>query len=195
MAIGPAAVAGFGVAVRVESLALIVIFSLGSSIAPFVGQNFGAGELLRVRRSVNLAALFCLAYGLLISLVMVLVGRPVAALFDDNPAVVETAASYFLIVAWSYGAFGVFQVCNSSFNALGKPLAPTALTFVKMFIVYVPAAYLLSSLLGVRGIFLANGFSHLVLGVVGYLWLRRVLLGLQAQRQVDAAKGQSTGNS
>ena len=174
-AYGPAAVAGFGVAVRVESLALIVIFALGAAIAPFVGQNFGAGELLRVRRSINLAAFFCLAYGLLISLVMWIVGRPIAALFDDNALVVDTAGAYFMIVAWTYGTLGVFQVCSTSFNSLGRPLPATALTFVKMFLVYVPSAYLLSQLLGVNGIFLANAGAHLLMGIAAYVWLLRVL--------------------
>ena len=174
-AYGPEAVAGFGVAVRVETLALIVIFSLASANAPFVGQNYGAGELDRVSRSINLAAAFCLIYGAGVSIIMWLVGEPVASLFDDDPTVVKTAADYFLLVAWSYGAFGIFQVCGTSFNALGRPLPATILTFTKMFLVYVPGAFLLSRFWGVNGVFAANGLAHLVMGLVAYLWLRRTL--------------------
>ena len=46
----PAAVAGFGVASRIESLVMIVIFAVSSSVTPFVGQNYGAGRLERVRK-------------------------------------------------------------------------------------------------------------------------------------------------
>src|SRR5690606_11684063 len=46
---GPEAVAGLGVASRVESLVMIVIFAVSSAETPFVGQNYGAGRIDRVR--------------------------------------------------------------------------------------------------------------------------------------------------
>ena len=48
---GHAVVAGFGVAQRIESLALMVLMALGSSISPFVGQNWGAGRHGRIREA------------------------------------------------------------------------------------------------------------------------------------------------
>ena len=42
---GPEAVAGFGVASRVESLTLVLFYALSAIIGPFVGQNIAAGRL------------------------------------------------------------------------------------------------------------------------------------------------------
>jgi putative MATE family efflux protein len=172
---GPESVAGFGVATRVEMLGLIVIFSLGAAMAPFVGQNFGAGDLARVRRSVNLASLFCLGYGLVLTLVMGLFGARIATLFDDNAAVVEVAAAYFLIVPITYAGLGMFQVASTCFNALGKPIPATALTFARMFVIYLPIAFLLVGPFEVNGVFMANAVANVVIGVGAYLWLRRTL--------------------
>jgi putative MATE family efflux protein len=177
---GAEAVAGYGVAIRVETLGLIVIYSLSAASAPFVGQNFGAGELDRVKRAINLSSGFCVGFGLLIAFAVGFFGETITMLFDDNVEVVRTAAIYFSIVPITYTALGVFQVTGTCFNALGKPIPATVLTFIKMFIVYLPLAFLLAGPYAITGIFIANGVSNVIVGVLGYLWLQRTLRRLEA---------------
>jgi Na+-driven multidrug efflux pump len=55
---GPEAVAGFGVASRIESLVLVIFYALSSVIGPFVGQNLSAGKDRRIQLSLNLCAMF-----------------------------------------------------------------------------------------------------------------------------------------
>ncbi|NEO38475.1 MAG: hypothetical protein F6J90_19905 [Moorea sp. SIOASIH] len=57
---GTIAVAGFGIASRVESFSQIVLIALSASIGPFVGQNWGAKKYLRVHQALRLSFLFCL---------------------------------------------------------------------------------------------------------------------------------------
>ena len=170
---GPEAVAGFGVASRVESLVMIVIFAVSSSVTPFVGQNFGAGRIDRVRRMTRLSGHFCIAYGVAIAIVLWPAGAPLAALFNDAPPVVSTAAAYLSIVPVTLGGFGVMLVAAAAFNALGKPMPPTAMTFAKLFLTYIPLAWLLSRVVGLLGIFWANAIVHVLFGIVAYAWVRR----------------------
>ena len=58
---GPDAVAGFGVASRIESMVLVIYYALSSVIGPFVGQNLSAGKGRRIQLSLRLCALFCIA--------------------------------------------------------------------------------------------------------------------------------------
>ena len=73
-------------------------------------------------------------------------------------------------------------VAVASFNALGKPLPATILTFIKLFLAYIPLAWLMSKLWGMAGIFWANAIAHLLFAVVGFIWLRRVLDSFGADR-------------
>ena len=171
-AFGPEAVAGFGVAGRVEAVVWIVILALQTSLAPFVGQNYGAGRMDRVRHATTLASGFLLAYGLAMAAALFLIAEPVAGIFNDNPAVVGAAANYLRIVPVSYPAFGVMMVTVAVFNALGRPKSATVLTFIKLFLVYLPMAWLLSVPFGLSGIFVATGIAHIAFGVVSVLWLR-----------------------
>jgi len=62
---GPEAVAGFGVASRIESLTLVMFYALSAIIGPFVGQNISACKPDRIYTALKLCALFCLGIGLL----------------------------------------------------------------------------------------------------------------------------------
>jgi Na+-driven multidrug efflux pump len=59
---GQAAVAGFGVASRIE-LAPLVLMALGTAVTPFVGQNFGAWRMDRVLNGAGWCQKFSVAYG------------------------------------------------------------------------------------------------------------------------------------
>jgi putative MATE family efflux protein len=172
---GPEAVAGYGVASRVESLVMIVIFAVSSSVTPFAGQNYGAGRIDRVRDMTWLSGKFCIGYGVVVAAVLWLVGEPLAAIFNDSAEVVETAASYLTIVPVTLGAFGFMLVAIACFNALGMPFPATALTATKLFIGYIPLAWLLSHMVGLLGVFWANAAAHLLFGAAAFFWLRRTL--------------------
>ena len=59
------------------------------------------------------------------------------------------------------------MMASASFNALGRPLPSTALSFGRMFIVYLPLAWWLNSLYGYQGIFIATALSNGIMGIVG----------------------------
>ncbi|HEY5645878.1 MAG TPA: MATE family efflux transporter [Pseudomonadales bacterium] len=170
---GAAVVAGFGVATRIESVAVMVLFALSASIGPFVGQNWGASRADRVRDGLKVSYQFCMVWGLVIAVPLVLAGGTIAALVDESPPVIATAAWYLAVVPWSYGLWGVLMMASASFNALGKPLPSTALSFSRMFIIYIPLALTLNHFFGYHGIFVATALSNALMGLLGYLWFKR----------------------
>jgi putative MATE family efflux protein len=194
-AYGPAAVAGFGVASRIEAMMLIAIFAVTSSVGPFVGQNFGAGRLDRVRQIAGMSERFCIGYAIFGAVVLALVADPLVSMFNDNAVVISTARSYLTIVPFALGGFGVMLTAVAAFNALGRPLPATCLTFIKLFLAYIPAAWLMSQWLELEGIFWANALAHLAFGLVGFVWFRRVLVGLPANSPAveESSQLRSTG--
>jgi putative MATE family efflux protein len=170
---GEVVVAGFGVATRIEAVSVMVLFALSASIGPFVGQNWGAGHPERVREGLRVAYLFCIGWGVLIALPLLLFGHAISSLVDNSAPVITTATWYLAIVPWSYGLWGVLMMASASFNALGKPLPSTALSFTRMFILYVPLAFAFDHLLGYHGIFIATAISNGLMGILGFLWFKR----------------------
>ena len=169
---GPEAVAGFGVASKVEAMASIALLAISASIGPFIGQNWGAQKFRRVELSLRLSFLFCLVWGLLSAIILALASPWIAARFTADAEAIAIATNYLAIVPISYGAFGIVLVSSATFNALGKPFPSVIITATRMLLLYVPLAYLGSKLFGINGIFIAACCSNALGGLGAFLWHR-----------------------
>ena len=167
---GDEAIAGFGIASRVEGFATLTLFALSASMAPFVGQNWGAKKYSRIDRALQLSFQFCLFWGTFVAIVFAFGAYGIASMFESNPNVVKTAATYLTIVPVSYIALGIVFVCSSAFNALGKPLPSVIMNLTRMLVLYVPLAYLGSWLFGINGIFVSACLSNLIVGIGTFIW-------------------------
>lgn len=169
---GPEAVAGFGVASRIESMMLVVFYALSAVIGPFVGQNMSSGKADRIFEALRLCTLFCLGAGLVIAVVLAALSGVLPALFSDNPAVTDVTQLFLWIAPVSYGAYGMVMVMNASFNGMGKPIPAVYVSLARMIVIYVPLAFLLDAYLGVAGIFIAYAVANVLTGIMSYAWAR-----------------------
>jgi len=170
---GVAAVAGFGVAMRVEPMVLLAFFALSAVISPFMGQNYAAGKLDRLAEARMKVAKFCLWLGLGLAVVLALLAYPVVSLFSDNDLIRPVAVQYLWIMALSYGAHGMVMSACASFNGMGYPLPGLAISAARTLILLLPLALLLKMFFGLTGIFMASAISNVVLGLLGFIWLGR----------------------
>lgn len=171
---GQEAVAGFGVASRVEGLTLIAVIALSAAITPFVGQNFGAQIYDRVTKGVNWAFRFSLVYGGIMATVLALSSTFIAGFFTDDPKAIATVNLHMRIVPLSYFALGMTMTVNSSFNAIGKPLPAMFISLIRTILVYAPLAFILAKYFGLIGVFAAACSANLIAGAVGVTWFRRL---------------------
>ena len=172
---GPEAVAGFGVASRIESMMLVVYYALSAIIGPFVGQNLSAGRRSRILRSLRLCAGFCIGSGLLIAGVLAVFADTLPTLFSRSEGVVSMASLYLLIAPISYGAYGMVMVMNASFNGLGHPMPAVGISLGRIVVLYLPLAVVGMMLLGAAGIFIAYAVANVISGIVAYQWARRTV--------------------
>ena len=172
---GTPAVAGYGVASRIEFFALAVMVALSSILMPFVGQNLGAGKIQRLERGVRYGEVYALVWGGLMFVVLAPAARPIALLFNANPDVISTVVTYLRIVPLAYGLQGMLAVSTASLNALNRPLHASVLTVAQMFCVYIPLAFLGSRLYGLAGVFGALALAYFLGGYAGHLVLGRAI--------------------
>lgn len=180
---GQGAVAGFGMAARIEGLMLMILMALSAAMTPFTGQNFGAGRLDRVREGASFAFRFSLIYGLGVAAVMFMAADLLTRLFDLEPDAREAALLQLRIVPISYTAFGISMTVNGALNALGKPIAAMFVSLSRTIAVYAPLAWLLSHLFGLVGIFIAAATANFVAGGLGAAWFRLTYKALRADFQ------------
>lgn len=172
---GDAAVAGLGVSTRVEMFAMTVIGALGSVLAPFVGQNLGAGKIDRVKMGVKYSQIFAMGWGAVMFIILAISAKGIGGIFNDSPAVIQVVSLYLWTVPISYGLLGVLTLSTAAMNVLNKPLHAAALSVIRLFVLYIPLAILGSKLFDIVGIFGAATVANALAGITGFFWLKRLL--------------------
>lgn len=172
---GPEAVAGFGVASRIESMTLAVFYALSAIIGPFVGQNLAAGKESRILEALRLCMLFCFGSGLVIAAGLAALADFLPSLFSDNADVVSIATLFMWIAPVSYGAYGLVMAMNASFNGLGNPMPGVAISVGRILVLYVPLAIVGMQVFDAAGIFAAYAVANIVSGVIAYQWAKAVV--------------------
>src|SRR5215213_1906433 len=105
MAAGPAAVAGFGTAARLEYLLVPLVFGLGAPLVALVGTNIGAGQRERALRIAWTGAAIAFVLCETIGIAAALYPRSWLTLFGSDPAMLETGSAYLRAVGPCYGFF------------------------------------------------------------------------------------------
>ena len=172
---GPEAVAGFGVSSRIESFAFVVPMALSAVVGPFVGQNMGANRRDRILQGMKLSNNFSLFWGLLMAAALIPSAKHLGLLFNEDPMVVKVVQDYFLIVSITFGFHSILMIVNPALNAIGKPFPAAMLIIMKMFILYVPLAYLGNIYFKIEGIFIAASISNIGAGIAALFWMKNLV--------------------
>ncbi len=178
---GAHAVAAYGVGARIESIASLVVLALSMTLPPFVSQNLGAGQLHRIQTGYQMCIRFVLGWQFAMYLLLAAGAWWIALWFSDDPEVVALIRSFIWILPLGYGLQGIVILTNSSFNALHLPMRALVLSMIRLFVFYVPMAWLGGKLFGVLGVFSGALLANVLIAAIALFWFRRTLTQLQAK--------------
>ena len=119
---GAAAVAGFGVAFRVEQLILLPILAISFALMPLVSQNFGARNFDRVRQAVTLAVTVGLGLALFGAIALALGGVALTRFFTEDPDAIVSGAAYLRVAALMMPAYTAMFMVTALFQGIKRPI-------------------------------------------------------------------------
>jgi putative MATE family efflux protein len=99
---GAAAIAGYGVGLRLELLQIPLVFAVGQALVVLVGTHVGAGHAARAKRIAWLGAGLGASVSLVIGVAVAIFPRAWVGLFSADPAVLDAGAAYLRTVAPFY---------------------------------------------------------------------------------------------
>jgi putative MATE family efflux protein len=135
---GAAAQAGFGVGMRIIQSGFMPVVALGMAVAPVAGQNFGARQAERVKRTFKDAAFMATAVMLVFAVVCLIFPAPLIGVFTNDVAVVAVGAEYLRIVSFNYVASGLIFVASSMFQAMGNTVPSLITSGVRIVLSAIP---------------------------------------------------------
>jgi len=158
------AVAGFGIAIKIERFAFAIIMALATIMVPFIGQNFGARKFERIKKSVIEGYKIVTVSSIAVYLILFIFSNGIGRIFSNNVEVINVFKAYISIVSLFYGIYGIQLIGNSFFNAINQPIKAAMITITQMFIIFIPLVIILSNYYGVNGIFSAISISYAFAG-------------------------------
>jgi putative MATE family efflux protein len=172
---GPAAVAGYTLAIRLIVFAILPSWGLANAAATLVGQNLGADQPERAEASVWRAGVYNSLFLLAVAVVFILASGPLIRIFSGDPEVVRFGVSCLVWVSIGYPFYAWGMVMVQAFNGAGDTYTPTVINFFCYWLFQLPLAYVLAIVadLGPTGVFIAITVAESVIAVVGMLIFRR----------------------
>ncbi|MGL5391824.1 MAG: MATE family efflux transporter [Shewanella sp.] len=164
------AVAAFGAGTRLESVLLIVVMALSSSLMPFIAQNLGAGQPQRAKAALLLSLKFILVFQTLLYIPLAFLAQPLAQLFTTDPQVLEWLSFYILVLPCAYGPLGIVIIFATALNAYHRPINSLVINLCRLVLLMLPLAALGSFIGGVKGLLLALPITNILMGIACY-WL------------------------
>ncbi|GIU45921.1 MATE family efflux transporter [Shewanella algidipiscicola] len=168
------AVAAFGAGTRLESVLLIAVMALSSSLVPFVAQNLGAGQGGRAREALMLSLKFVLVFQTLLYLPLLFWASSIAQLFSSDPQVVEWLTFYIIALPAAYGPLGMVILTATTLNAYHRPMSSLLLNLCRLFLLLLPFAAVGSYLGGVKGLLLALPITNAIMGIACYILAKQI---------------------
>ena len=153
-------VAGFTATNKLYGILEMAAISYGYAIVTYVGQNFGAGQISRIKKGVHVSGFLAFLTSAFISVMMFIFGKHILRMFiSGNPAQTEQV----LGIAWHYLSIMASVLCilyflhvyRSALQGLGDTMIPM-LSGVVEFFIRVGVALLLPKIMGQNGIFYAE---------------------------------------
>jgi putative MATE family efflux protein len=184
---GMKAVAAFGIVMRLQLSILMPAFALGGAAATFMGQNLGACQPDRARKSVWIATWFDFAIMALVGLLFFNLARPIISVFNDDPDLLRMGSDFLKISSFFYVFIAFGLVLNRGLGGAGDTFVPMIITLLALWGYLVPMAHYLSkhTALGVQGIWWAVATSYAVNAVLAIIWFE---MGRWRKRQPETCK-------
>ena len=145
-------------------------------IRPIISFNYGAGEKKRVRqifRTTLCLTAGVMAVGVLLSL---LIPGQMIGLFTDNETTIEIGIKALTIICIGFIISAVSVTCCGALEALQKGMASLLISLSRYAVVMIPAAFLLSRVLGANGVFWAFPVTETISAVAAYAIYRLIKL-------------------
>ncbi len=155
--LGSTAVAAYTAAQKIDNLAVQPMASFGVTMATYTAQNYGAGDMQRIRRGVRQCGIISVIFSILAALIVILAGRFFVGLFvgSENTEVIDLAMVYLVINGAMYFVLALLFVYRNALQGLGKTFVPT-LAGVMELLMRIFVAFTLASTLGFAGACMAN---------------------------------------
>lgn len=172
---GSTALAGYTIAIRLVTFALMPAWGLANAGATLVGQNLGAQQPERAEAAVWIATKFNVLVLSLAGLFYVLFAGLLIGLFSPEPDVASFGTQSLWIVSLAFPLYAAGMCFEAAFNGSGDTWTPARLNFLCLWVGQIPIAWFLAKTLrfGPVGAVISVPVAYSLLAVWSWFLFKR----------------------
>lgn len=181
---GQDAVAAFGIAVRIEQLALLPTIGLNVAVISIAGQNFGAKKYARIEELKKIAILIGVSIIMLGILIIVFMSEQLIRIFSNDLSVISQGKIYLKIDIFTLNAYIILNIFASLLQGIKKPAMSIVIGLTRQVILPVPVYLLLGTYFGM-------GIKGVWIGVFVITWIGAIMMYLAFTKIFNRIKRES----
>ncbi len=178
---GEAAVAAYGIALRIEQVAMLPMIGLNTAALSLIGQNFGAGK----GRRVSEVAWTALGYGVVLmalgALLVWLFRADLMALFTDDVGVIRLGAAYLAVAVLNFNAYTILIIGAGILQGMKRPVFALLIGLFRHIFGPLAVLWLLDPVLGF-------GLPGIYWGIFAVAWVGTLTTLLYLRYRLGTAK-------
>lgn len=145
---GDMAVAGLGVAMKVNMIAVMLLIGLGTGIQPLLGYNFGAGNKKRFMAILKFSLMLAIALSLVMTAICYLGAGPMVSAFLEEPNAFDYGMSFARIYIYSGPILGVLFVMINTIQSMGAAVPSLILSVSRQGLLFIPVLFTFNKIYG-----------------------------------------------
>lgn len=163
-----------GIGGKINSFAILPALAISSAISSMAGQNIGAGEYERAKKTMRVGIVISLVISTVVFAAVNLFPEFMIRVFDDEAEVIQVGAAYLHYITFDY----LFVAVAFSFNGLAIGAGCTYIALINAvfssIVLRVPMAYIFANTLGMgfNGVGLAIGFASIGSIIIGGIFIK-----------------------
>lgn len=115
---------------KIDALWWMTNQAFSTSITTFVGQNYGAGKMERIKKGVREVLLMEMAAGMILSALFIFFGKYLLRMFTDDGTVINLGVQIARLLTPFYAVFAISEILGSTLRAKGKVMVATVTNLI-----------------------------------------------------------------
>ena len=185
------AVAGIGIAKKVDMLAFAIATGMSQGVLPLIGYNYSAKNYKRMMDSVKATFRYSMAFAITATVFLLTCAGPLVKAFIDDPLTVQYGQLFQRIICVTTPCVSVTLLIITMFQSVGRKLQPLLLSMLRKGGLDIPFMILMNHLIGVNGIAWATPIADC--GAMTAAILRFIPFWKELKNRMEAAEKASAG--
>lgn len=142
---GNMAVAGLGVAMKVNMIVVMLLIGIGTGIQPLLGYNYGARNRKRFKNILQFAILLTVIVGVVMTIICFVGSSVLVRAFLSNHKAYMFGIQFVHILMMTGPVLGILFVLINTIQAMGAALPSLILSVSRQGIIYLPVLCILNT--------------------------------------------------